>query len=338
MIFLKNDYSCGAHPSVLKALNDTNMENTDGYCIDPYCEKAADTIRKLFETENMDVHFLMAGTQTNLAALASFLRPHHAVIAPETGHICVHEAGAIEATGHKVIHCKTSDGKLRPGDIEEVIAMREDEHWVLPKIIYISNLTETGLYYTKKELYDLRKTCDKHNLWIYLDGARLPMALGCAGNDVEFTDIAAISDAFYLGGTKCGILFGEALCILNDDLKEDTRCLLKQRGAILAKGRLLGVQFDAILKDDLYFKLGRKANELAEALADGIAKRGFDFDVPPQSNLIFPIFSDELVDKLSKEVMFEPWRDYNDGRKSIRLVTSWSSTQEDVDEFLKLIS
>ena len=155
---------------------------------------------------------------------------------------------------------------------------------------------------------------------------------------VELTDIAAVSDAFYLGGTKCGILFGEALCILNDDLKEDTRCLLKQRGAILAKGRLLGVQFDAILKDGLYFELGKKANDLAKALADGIAERGFDFDVPPCSNLIFPIFSDELVDKLAEDVMFEPWRDYNDGRKSIRLVTSWSSTKEDVDEFLKLIN
>ena len=267
MIYLKNDYSMGAHPQVMDALVKTNLENTDGYGSDHHCDEAKALIRRLTGSSDMHVHFLMGGTQTNLAAIASFLRPHQAVISADTGHICVHEVGAVEATGHKVIHIPTDDGKLRPEHIEETLEIHEDFHWVQPKLIYISNLTETGIFYTKKELTNLRKTCDKHGLYIYMDGARLPMALTLPDNDLTMKDLPRFCDAFYIGGTKCGLLFGEALCIVNDDLKEDTDYLMKQRGGVMAKGRLLGVQFKAVFEDNLYFALGENCNRLSAKLA-----------------------------------------------------------------------
>lgn len=337
MIFLKNDYSLGSHPDVLQALVDTNMTLTDGYSIDPFCEAAADTIRSLIDCQSAYVQFLMGGTQTNQTALAAFLRPHHSIIAADTGHICVHETGAIEATGHKINHVKTADGKLRPHDIDAVIAEHEDEHFVLPHIVYISNSTETGLIYSKEELLALREACDKHNLLLYIDGARLAMALTAAGNDVTFADLPKVADAFYIGGTKCGAMFGEALVIVNPVLQEDIRYLVKQRGGMLAKGRLLGVQFEALLKDELYLKLGAHANRLAKKLADGIAAKGYEFAMPPQTNMIFPIFPRELIQELSEKVMFEGWRFATETHQAIRLVTSWGSTDEDIDAFLEMI-
>lgn len=337
MIFLKNDYSLGSHPDVLQALVDTNMTLTDGYSIDPFCEAAADTIRSLIDCQGAYVQFLLGGTQTNQTALAAFLRPHHSIIAADTGHICVHETGAIEATGHKINHVKTADGKLRPHDIDAVIAEHEDEHFVLPHIVYISNSTETGLIYSKEELLALREACDKHNLLLYIDGARLAMALTAAGNDVTFADLPKVADAFYIGGTKCGAMFGEALVIVNPVLQEDIRYLVKQRGGMLAKGRLLGVQFEALLKGELYLKLGAHANRLAKKLADGIAAKGYEFAMPPQTNMIFPIFPRELIQELSEKVMFEGWHFATETHQAIRLVTSWGSTDEDIDAFLKLI-
>lgn len=337
MIFLRNDYSTGCHPKVLEALTITNMENTEGYGLDPYCEKAAQDIKDIIDCQNVDVHFLMAGTQTNLTALTSVLRPHEAIIAPHTGHICCHEAGAIEATGHKIIHIPSADGKLYPAEIEAVMEEHCNEHYVKPRVIFIADLTETGIIYTKSELLELRKTCDKHNLLIYMDGARLAMALTQKDNDVDITDIPKIVDMFYIGGTKCGIMFGEALVIVNDDLKVETRYIMKQRGAILAKGRLLGVQFSAIFEDNLYFELGKHANELAYKLAEGIRAKGYKFENEPCSNLVFPIFPDELLEELEKKVMMEPNFSNHDGTTSVRLVTSWSSTEDDVNAFLELI-
>ncbi|MEG2298461.1 MAG: aminotransferase class I/II-fold pyridoxal phosphate-dependent enzyme [Anaerovoracaceae bacterium] len=337
MIFLRNDYSSGCHPKVLEALTVTNMENTEGYGLDPYCAKAAQDIKDIIDCQNVDVHFLMAGTQTNLTALASVLRPHEAIIAPYTGHICCHEAGAIEATGHKIIHVPSKDGKLTSADIEAVMEEHCDAHYVKPRLIFISNLTETGIIYSKSELLELRETCDKHNLLIYMDGARLAMALTQKDNDLDITDIPKIVDMFYIGGTKCGIMFGEALVIVNDALKVDTRCLMKQRGAVLAKGRLLGVQFSEIFKDNLYFKLGKHANQLAYKLAEGIKAKGYKFENQPCSNLVFPIFPDSLIAELEKKVMMEPNFSNHDGTSSVRLVTSWSSTEDDVNSFLELI-
>ena len=274
----------------------------------------------------------------NLTALAAFLlRPHWSVISADSGHICVHETGAIEATGHKINHVKTSDGKLRPQDIEDVMIFHEDEHYVLPKAIYISDSTETGLVYTKEELLALRACCNKYGLYIYLDGARLPMALSSEKNDVIFTDLPQICDAFYLGGTKCGAMFGEALVIVNDDFKEDMRFLIKQRGALLAKGRLMGVQFDALLEGGRYLDLGEHAVRMAGMLAKGIAGRGYEFFVPQETNMVFAMFPKEMAEFLATKVMFETYPVVTETHQCIRLVTSWGTTQEEVEAFLKLI-
>lgn len=337
MIFLKNDYSLGCHPKVLETLTETNMVLADGYSIDPFCDDAADMIRRLIGCPTAYVQFLTAGTQTNQTALAAFLRPHHSVIAPSTGHICVHETGAIEATGHKINHVPTIDGKLRPEDIDAVIIEHEDEHFVKPAIIYISNSTETGLIYTKSELQALREKCLEHGLMTYIDGARLAMALTAPENDLKFTDLPQLCDAFYIGGTKCGAMFGEALVIVKEELQEDIRFLVKQRGAMLAKGRLLGVQFQALLKDELYLELGAHANRLAAMLAEGIAARGYEFAIPPQTNMIFPLFPKKLVQELSEKVMFEGWQFPSETHSCIRLVTSWGTTEDEIKKFLELI-
>ena len=338
MIFLKNDYSLGAHPAVLQALVDTNMELHDGYCEDDYCKKAAERIRQLVRCPEADVHFIPGGTLMNLTALAAFLlRPHWSVISADSGHICVHETGAIEATGHKINHVKTADGKLRPQDIEDVMIFHEDEHYVLPKAIYISDSTETGLVYTKEELLALRACCNKHGLYIYLDGARLPMALSSEKNDVEFTDLPQICDAFYLGGTKCGAMFGEALVIVNDDLKEDMRFLIKQRGGLLAKGRLMGVQFDALLEGGRYLDLGDHAVRMATMLAKGIAGKGYEFYVPQETNMVFAMFPKEQAEFMATKVKFETYPVVTETHQCIRLVTSWGTTQEEVEAFLALI-
>lgn len=338
MIFLKNDYSLGAHPDVLSALNETNMVLTDGYCEDPYCEAAANLIRELTACPDADVHFIPGGTLMNLTALAAFLqRPHWSVISADTGHICVHETGAIEATGHKVNHVKTPDGKLTPADIDDVMFLHEDEHWVLPKMIYISDSTETGLVYTKAELEALRECCDKYGLYIYLDGARMAMALNSEANDLSFEDFAKYADAFYIGGTKCGAMFGEALVIVNDDLKEDMRFLIKQRGGLIAKGRLLGVQFEALLKDGRYLEYGAHAVKMAQKLAEGIRAKGYEFVIEPQTNMVFVSFPKAMVEELAKNVMFETWPEVTETHQAIRLVTSWGTKEEEIDEFLKLI-
>ena len=338
MIFLKNDYSLGCHPIVLQALVDTNMELHDGYCEDEYCRKAADRIRKLVKCPEADVHFLPGGTLMNLSALAAFLlRPHWSVISADSGHICVDETEAIEATGDKINHVKTKHGNLRPADIEDVLIFHEDEHYVLPKAIYISDSTETGLVYTKEELQALRACCNEHGLYIYLDGARLPMALSSEKNDVSFEDLPQICDAFYLGGTKCGAMFGEALVIVNDALKEDMRFLIKQRGALLAKGRLMGVQFDALLEGGLYLDLGDQAVRMATQLAKGIAGKGYEFYLPQESNMVFPMFPKEQAEFLATKVMFETYPVVTDTHQCIRLVTSWGTTQEEIKAFLELI-
>lgn len=337
MIALKNDYSAGAHPKVLQALIDTNMENTVGYGEDKYCKAAAEIIRDLIKCPTANVHFAMAGTQTNLTTIAAILRPHHAVISAETGHICVHEAGAIEATGHKIIHVPTKDGKLLPEHLDQVMEQHCNAHWVVPKLVFISNLTETGLFYTKSELKALREKCDEYDLYLYMDGARLAMALAHKDCDLTFEDLPKYLDAFYIGGTKCGILMGEAIVLINEKFNAGFISLMKQRGAVLAKGRLLGVQFKELMSDNLYLELGEHANKLAEKLAKGIADKGYDFEFPPCSNMIFPIFPIELINSLEGKVGYDDFIDNHDGTGRIRLVTAWSTKEEELEEFLQLI-
>lgn len=338
MIFFKNDYGSGAHPKVLEALVETNMENTVGYGMDEYTAQAADAIREKVGCPTADIYLTMAGTQTNLTVIGATLRPHEAVISAETGHVCVHEAGAIEATGHKVIHVPTKDGKLRPADIDKVMKQHCNAHWVRPKMIYISNLTETGLTYNKAELEALRKKCDEHDIYIFMDGARMAMALTQKDNDLTLKDLPELCDVFYLGGTKCGVLFGEAIVIVNDSMKPDFNRIMKQKGAVLAKGRLLGVQFKAMFEGDLYLELGRHCNELAQQMISAIAGNGYEFMWPPCSNMIFPIFPLSVVKKLDEAgVLYDDYEEIGDGKAAMRLCTSWSTTQDEVDSFIRLI-
>ena len=337
----QNDYSEGCHPAVLEALTRTNYDHTSGYGTDPYCERARALIREAFRCPGADVHFLTGGTQVNQTAIAAFLRPWEAAVCTNLGHIAVHETGAIEATGHKVVTCPSEDGILTPEMVRTAVAAHPDEHMVKPKLVYISNSTEVGTIYTKAQLSALRKTCDELGLYLYLDGARLGSALASKENDLSPADLPALCDAFYIGGTKNGALFGEALVIVNDALKPDFRYGVKQRGGMLAKGRLLGVQFEALFaggfEDSAWLSIGRYENGLAQKLQDGIVKAGYPLLVRSPSNQVFPIFPDKLVEKLAGEFKFEVQRRFPDGQTCIRLVTSWATEEAAVAAFLKEI-
>lgn len=337
MIFFRNDYSLGAHPKVLKALTDTNMEHTVGYGLDQYCDAAGERIKELCGTGNADVHFLMAGTQTNLIALAAFLRPHHAIIAADTAHICVHETGSIEATGHKIYHVPNVNGKILPQQVEEAYLIHTDEHMVKPKLVYISNTTEIGTVYSKDELTALKAVCDKYDLLLFCDGARMGCAITCPDSHLTLADMAALTDAFYIGGTKNGALMGEALVLTNDSLKEDFRYILKQRGGMLAKGRLLGVQFLELFKDDLYFILADHANKMAQKMQTSMKEKGYKFFVDSPTNQIFPIVADKQVSDLKKEISFEVWGKYDENHTIIRFVTSWGTTEDEVSKLLDIL-
>jgi len=337
MIFFRNDYSEGAHPKVMEALNTTNMKQTLGYGEDEYCAAAAEMIKNIIQRNDAEVHFLMAGTQTNFTAISAFLRPHEAVIAPARGHICVHETGAIEATGHKIVAMPTDDAKLRAEQIDEAVLFHCDEHMVKPKMVYITNTTELGTIYTKTELLEIRERCDKYGLYLYMDGARLASALTCEENDLTLQDIAKLVDAFYIGGTKNGALFGEALVLLNKELMPEFRYILKQKGGMLAKGRLLGVQFEALFKDNLYYDLAAHANKMAKQLREGISALGYSFIVDSPTNQIFPIFPNNMVAKLEEQCTFELERAMDETHTCIRFVTSWATPEEDVYKILQLI-
>ena len=333
MYSFRNDYSEGAHPRVLEALIKTNLVQTVGYGCDPYCAKAAELIRGLCEAPDADVHFLVGGTQTNLVVLDALLQSYESVIAAQTGHINVHETGAIEATGHKVCTVPSPDGKLTPALVDSVVMAHSGEHMVLPRVVYISDTTEVGTVYTKAELTALRDYCDAHDLFLFLDGARLGTALTSPENDLSLPDLARLTDAFYIGGTKNGVLFGEALVMTADC--PHFRWHMKQRGAILAKGRLLGVQFQAILEDGLYFDLARHANNLAFRLRDGIAALGYPFPVPSPSNQQFPVLPNPVVKHLQKlGYEFEIDHTVDEHHTCIRLVTSWATPESAVEAFL----
>lgn len=333
MYSFRNDYSEGAHPRILEALAKTNLVQTVGYGCDPYCAKAAELIRGLCEAPDADVHFLVGGTQTNLVVLDALLQSYESVIAAQTGHINVHETGAIEATGHKVCTVPSPDGKLTPALVDSVVMAHSGEHMVLPRVVYISDTTEVGTVYTKAELTALRDYCDAHDLFLFLDGARLGTALTSPENDLSLPDLARLTDAFYIGGTKNGVLFGEALVMTADC--PHFRWHMKQRGAILAKGRLLGVQFQAILEDGLYFDLARHANNLAFRLRDGIAALGYPFPVPSPSNQQFPVLPNPVVKRLQKlGYEFEIDHTVDEHHTCIRLVTSWATPESAVEAFL----
>lgn len=337
MLYFMNDYSEGAHPRILEALVRTNSEQHVGYGMDDHCEKASDLIKKRIGRDDVDVHFLVTGTQTNTIAISKFLRPYEAVIATRLGHISVHEAGSIESTGHKIIEMPSVDGLLRPEQIDEACAAHLDEHMVLPKMVYISDATEMGTVYTKKQLKALRQKCDEHGLYLYLDGARLANALTCDDNDLTIEDIAKLTDAFYLGGTKNGMLFGEAMVVCNPQLKDYMRYVIKQRGALLAKGRLLGVQFEEVFKDDLYFEMAKHTNDMAQLLKIGIKDLGYSFVTESSTNLIFTVLPNNIHEELSKHCYYEAENPYDEHNMEARFVTSWATPKEDIEKLLELL-
>lgn len=340
MIYFRNDYSEGAHPKVLQALVETNLVSTPGYGCDEYCACARELLRERFACPNADVHFLVGGTQTNLTAAAAFLRPWEAIIAADTGHIAVHETGAIEATGHKVYVVPGVDGKLTPDAIRTAVRDHQtgtEEHMVLPRMVYVSDSTELGTIYTRAELQALADTCRELGLYLYLDGARMAMALTAQGNDLVPEDFAQLCDAFYLGGTKNALLFGEALVIVNNALKPYFRNVMKQHGGMLAKGRLLGVQFAAILQDDLWLQTARHANELAQRLAAALTAMGVPLYAASPTNQVFPIFTNAQVETLRQDFSFEFIARVDENHSAIRFVTSWATRPEDVETLLEAV-
>lgn len=338
MICFNNDYSEGAHPAILQALAAENLHQNPGYGTDVHCAAAAARIRELAECPGADIHFLVGGTPCNLISLTAFLRPHQAAIAAQTGHIATHESGSIEAAGHKVCTIEAPEGKLTAELVRRVAAEHTDEHMVQPKLVYISDSTELGTIYTRAELASLRAVCDELGLYLFLDGARLASALTCPENDMTLADLAALTDAFYIGGTKNGMLIGEALVITNDALKADFRYIMKQRGGMLAKGWLIGMQFEILLQDGLYFENARHANAMAARLREGLAAAGCRFVADSPTNQIFPILPRAAADTLAEEFSFECWGAGDEAFQPIRLVCSWATKQEDVDAFLSRLA
>jgi len=335
MYSFNNDYSEGAHPRILQALVETNLNQEVGYGLDSYSKKAIELIKEKMNRSEVDVHLLVGGTQTNLIAISAFLRPHEAAIAVNSGHIFTHETGAIEATGHKVVTVESKDGKLTTEHIQKVLDEHTDEHMVKPKLVYISNSTEIGTIYKKNELRSLRDFCRKHNLLFYMDGARLGSALCSTENDVEFVDLPDLFDAFYIGGTKNGALMGEALVICNDTLKDDFRYHIKQKGGMLAKGRVLGIQFYELFKDNLFFELAQHANNMANRLQVGLIEGNIAFMTDSPTNQLFPILPNSLIEKLQEKYTFIIWEKINKDASAIRLVTSWATEEEQVEAFIK---
>ena len=341
MIYFLSDYSQGALPEVMDALMKTNMEHTNGYCLDDHCQRATEIIKGLIGRKSCDVHYFVGGTPANVTTLTAALRPYEAVVAPKTGHIYSHETGGIEARGHRIIATSDENGKITSEMVDAAWDEFEDEHTIIPKAVYISNATENGSVYTKAELQALRECCNRRDMYLYMDGARLAAALTSEANDLTLEDIANLTDAFYIGGTKNGALMGEALVILNEKLNTNFRWMMKQNFGLLAKGRLLGVQFETLLDgghDSLYFKAARHANQCAKVLRDGLAKLGCEFYGQSATNQVFPIFKTSVVEELEKEFVFYRWAPEREGKTPVRFVTSWGTKMEDVEALLLAVA
>lgn len=338
MIRFNCDYQEGAHPRILQKLMETNYVQSPGYGEDDFCAEAREIIRKKCAAPNADVHFLVGGTQTNLIFMSAALRAHQGSISVETGHVAVHESGAVEATGHKVITLPGKDGKLVAGEVSEYCRLHfsdeAHEHMVMPKVVYISNPTELGTLYTRNELQALRGVCDQWNLYLYMDGARLGYGLASPENELDLPFIAEMCDAFYIGGTKQGMLFGEALVITRDALKEDFRYIVKQKGAMFAKGRLLGLQFTELLKDDLYMEMSRHAIDLAMKLKQAFADKGYPFLMESPTNQQFPILPDAHLAVLKKKYSYSYMQRVDAEHSAVRFCTSWATTLENVDALI----
>lgn len=339
MIRFQCDYAEGAHPSILKKLEETNFDQTAGYGMDPYCDSARERIKKLCNNENVDVHFLVGGTQTNFTVISSVLRPYQGVIAAHTGHINVHETGAVEATGHKVLPILSEDGKITAAQVREMCNAHWDdvdhEHMVQPGMVYISYPTENGTLYQKEELQALYDTCREFGLPLFLDGARLGYGLMSEASDLALEDIAKLTDVFYIGGTKVGALFGEAVVITKPELKKDFRYMIKRSGGMLAKGRLLGIQFDILFTEGLYFEISKHADDLAMRLKEAFVKKGYPLRYDSYTNQQFPILPDEHLEKLKEKYAYGFWEKIDDAHSAVRFCTSWATREEAVEELIR---
>lgn len=326
------DYAEGAHPEIMKRMEQTNFEQTYGYGNDPHCEKARNYIKDICKAPDASVYFLVGGTQTNMTVIAAALRPHQGVISPDTGHINVHESGAIEHTGHKVLACPTPDSKLTGDMVREVgmadITNHTRTHMVQPKMVYISVPTEQGVMYSKADLKDLRAACDEYGYYLYADGARLGYGMMSEGADVTLADMAALTDVFYIGGTKVGALFGEAVVITNPSIAEDFDYIVKQNGGLLAKGRLLGIQFETLFENNLYFEISKHAVDMAMRIKNAFKKAGCSFLIDSPTNQQFPLLTDKEYKAF--EGRCELWGEAVDGFKAVRFCTSWATKEEDV--------
>ncbi len=331
-VFFQNDYGEGAHPLVMQRLMETNMEHTCGYGLDEYSQRAAQVILEKVGTPNAQVHMMTGGTSANAIALSAFMRPFEAVICAATGHINVHETGAVEATGHKVLACESADGKALPEGVRKVCQLHGDEHMVHPRVLYISQSTEIGTAYTLAELKALRAACDECGLLLYIDGARLGSALASKGCDVTLRDLGEIADAFYIGGTKNGLLFGEAMVICNPALQPHFRYMIKNRGGMMAKGRLCGVMFLTAFENDDYFKWAAHANAMSDVIREAMERAGIAQYVKTTGNQVFPVVTKAQRDRLAEDFAFERWEDIDEETCVIRFVTSWATTQEDVKQ------
>lgn len=331
-----DDYSEGCHPNILETLTRTNMLQQTAYGEDEYSSQAKEFLRNHMGDISPDIYLVAGGTLANIIIMASCLRPHEAVIAASSGHIVVRETGAIEATGHKIITVPSDNGKLAPDDIQTALDDNAHfPHMAKPRLVYLSNATETGTIYTKVELSQISAICKENDLLLLLDGARLGAALSAAQNDLTLKDIAELADIFWIGGTKVGALLGEAIIIPNKALAQDFSFHIKQRGALMAKGRTLGIQFIELFKDDLFFTLTKHANDMAAKLSDGIVDAGNKLSAETESNQIFPILPNSLIDQLKVDFDFYVWGKFDTDHSVVRLVTSWATSENQVDAFIE---
>ncbi|MBE7056617.1 MAG: low specificity L-threonine aldolase [Ruminococcaceae bacterium] len=344
MISFASDYIQGAHPKVLQRLIETNMEQLTGYGSDPYCNSAKEKIRKACNCPDADVYFMVGGTQTNMVVLDSILLPHEGVISPVTGHINGHESGAVESTGHKILQLPAVLGKISAESVEEFVATfyadENYEHMVSPGAVYISHPTEYGTLYTKAELEALRKVCDKYNMKLFMDGARLGYGLAGDNTDVTLETICENCDVFYIGGTKVGALCGEAVVFPKGDMPKHYLTISKRHGALLAKGRLLGIQFDALFTDDLYFEIGKHAMDMVHSMKQVFIDNGYEFFIDSPTNQLFVILDNDVMEKLKEQVIFSFWEKYDANHTVVRFATSWGTTAEEIeklDEVLKAL-
>ena len=340
-LYFASDYMEGAHPAIMQKLVETNLEKTVGYGLDPYTESAKEKIRTACNAPDADIYLLVGGTQTNATVIDALLKSYQGVVAAETGHIATHESGAIEFGGHKVLTLPQKDGKIRAAQIEKMVKDFYDdanyEHMVMPGMVYISQPTEYGTLYSKEELTEISKVCRANHLPLYVDGARLAYALASPENDVTLSNLAELCDAFYIGGTKCGALFGEAVVIPQKGLIPHFFTIIKQHGALLAKGRIAGIQFDELFTDRLYERIGKLAIDAAEQIKEALKKFGYKLALDTPTNQIFCIVSNEVMKKIAQDVEFGFWEKYDETHSVIRFATSWATTMEDTQKLIRLL-